>query len=165
MSYNKVIVTGANGQSGKIIMRLLQERNIKSRGIVRSETSGNSLREYLKNQDADIKIADISKTKDLKSLFEGFDTLIIATGSTPKINLWLLPWFLLKKLCGKAIIPYFYFPAGQSPREIDYLSQKHTIDQAKDAGVKHIICISSMCGTKPETFLNTNMVKVCLWKR
>jgi len=60
---------------------------------------------------------------------------------------------------------FFYYDEGQSPREVDWLGQKNQIDAAKEAGVKHIVLVSSMAGTKPDHFLNTQMEGIVLWKR
>ena len=42
----------------------------------------------------------------------------------------------------------------KTPLQVDWVGQRNQIDAAKAAGVKHIILIGSMGGTKPDHFLN-----------
>ena len=37
---------------------------------------------------------------------------------------------------------------------MDWVGQRNQIDAAKAAGVKHVVLISTMAGTKPDHFLN-----------
>ena len=50
--------------------------------------------------------------------------------------------------------------------QVDWVGQKNQIDAAKAAGVRHIVLVSSMGGTKPDHFLNKmGEGNILIWKR
>eukprot|EP00976_Prorocentrum_cordatum_P107033 1194573-Prorocentrum_minimum.AAC.10 len=63
--------------------------------------------------------------------------------------------------------PDFYFDKENMPEQVDWLGQKLQIDAAKAAGVKHVILLGSIAGTKPDHFLNQmgKDARLLEWKR
>jgi uncharacterized protein YbjT (DUF2867 family) len=169
----QVLVTGAGGQTGTILVRkLLQQGKDKfaPRAMVRSEASEKKLRESLGDLADGLQFVtgDVTKPETLAAAFKGLHALVICTSSMPRIDYWSLPGVLIAKLVTLGFSskrPSFYFDEDQSPEKIDWLGQQTQIDAAKAAGVKHIVLVSSMAGTAPTHFLNVALDNIVLWKR
>ena len=163
----KVVVTGANGKTGSIVVRKLLEKKEKFElvAVVRSE----SAKKELLSQGVpfqSIKKCETYGVDALAGIFKGCEKLIILTSSKPKLVFTSLFWVILGKFMGKSSKPKFYFPKDQYPKDIDWLGQKAQIDAAVRAKIKHVILVGSMGGTKPDHFLNTmGDGKILLWKR
>lgn len=179
-SGTRVVVTGAGGRTGLIVVRKLLElgcnpkHDIIPRAMVRNSDSANRLREQLGTlangmySCLEMVHGDVTKPDTLKAVFEKAQVAIILTSAMPKLNkASLLPVIAAKVMSfGTASLkPTFWFEDGQSPEEVDWLGQRHQIEAAKAAGVQHIILVSSMGGTQPDHFLNKNMHNMVLWKR
>ncbi|KAL4428142.1 hypothetical protein ABPG75_002231 [Micractinium tetrahymenae] len=155
----QVVVTGAGGRTGALVMKklLVRPSDFRARGVVRSDKSAAQLRGWGAS-DEQIVMGDLLENGQevLSKAMEGADALVIATSAVPKIKpLSLIP-VLLAKLTGKqGVRPEFTFKADQYPEQIDWLGQKAQIDAAKAAGVKKVVIISSMGGTQKDNFLNT----------
>jgi len=170
----KVCVTGANGQTGSIVVRKLLERKSKGENldvvaVVRSEASKQQLLKQLPDvaEEAMVKV-DAFQKESLSETFKGCDKLVVLTSSKPKLQFSSLPGVLWQKFVMRkeGVKPTFYFPEGQEPKMVDYVGQRDQIDAAKQVGVKHVVLISSMAGTKPDHFLNTmGGGGIVLWKR
>jgi len=170
----KVCVTGANGQTGSIVVRKLSERKAAGEavsvvGIVRSEKSKQQLLKQLPSVDAsDVKVVPGYEKDALKEAMAGCDRLVILTSAKPKLvvsSLFGVMWnkYVMQKA---GVKPSFYYQEGQEPKQVDWVCQKDQIDAAKDLGVKQVVLISSMGGTKPDHFLNTmGNGNILLWKR
>lgn len=169
----RVLVTGAGGQTGGIVVRKLLERGSAEfipRAVVRSEASETKLRQSLGDLGKDLEIVrgDITQPATLPIVFKDIDALVVATSGMPRLNKLSLVGVIFKKLFTLGMMqakPSFYFDDGQSPEEVDWVGQKNQFEAAKEAGVKHVVLISSMAGTKPDHFLNTQMDAIVLWKR
>lgn len=169
----RVLVTGAGGQTGSIVLRKLLERGTSiftARAMVRSEESGKKLRETMGDlsQNLEVVLGDVSKSNTIPAAFQGVDALIVVTSAMPRLLKSSLVGVILSKIFTLGFSsrkPSFYFDDGQSPENVDWLGQKAQIDAAKAAGVKHVVLVSSMAGTKPDHFLNTQMDNIVLWKR
>lgn len=166
----QVVVTGAGGRTGALVMKKLLERpsEFSARGVVRSDKSAAQLRGWGAS-DEQIVTGDLLESGEevLGKAMAGADALVIATSAVPKIKpLSLIP-VLLAKLTGKqGVRPQFTFKADQYPEQIDWLGQKAQIDAAKAAGVKKVVIISSMGGTQKDNFLNTiGNGNILVWKR
>mmetsp|Transcript_52120 Transcript_52120/g.93424 ORF Transcript_52120/g.93424 Transcript_52120/m.93424 type:complete len:354 (-) Transcript_52120:58-1119(-) len=179
-SGSRVVVTGANGRTGLIVVRKLLELgcnpkyDIIPRAMVRNEESGALMKQQLGTWadsmycSLEVVHGDVTKPESLKPVFEGAHFAIILTSAMPKVNkASLIPVIGAKVLTlGMASLkPTFWFEEGQSPEEVDWAGQRNQIDAARAAGVRHIILVSSMGGTQPNHFLNTHMENMVLWKR
>ena len=87
----QVCVTGANGQTGSIVVRKLSERKAAGEavsvvGIVRSEKSKQQLLKQLPSVDAsDVKVVPGYEKDALKEAMAGCDRLVILTSAKPKL--------------------------------------------------------------------------------
>jgi len=179
-----VLVTGAGGQTGSIVVRKLLERAAASPGdfalircLVRSEASEESLRSKLGETKGlivsspalfEVVIGDVTDAKSLEAAFKGIDHVVLATSAMPRISKLSLACVIGVKLLSFSLAsmkPSFWYDDGQNPEQVDWLGQKAQFDAAEAAGVKHVVLVSSMCGTKPDHFLNTQMENIVLWKR
>lgn len=169
-----VLVTGAGGQTGSIVVRRLLERGDKLftvRALVRSPESEAKLREGLGEELAkglEVVHGDISNSESLKPAFKGVEAVVTVTAATPKISKASLAGVILTKLVTLGLVsrkPSFWYEEGAAPEQVDWLGTQRQIDLAKEEGCKHMVFVSSMAGTKPDHFLNTHMDRVVLWKR
>lgn len=182
----KVLVTGAAGKTGKLVLKRLEEDSrYEPKGLVRTERSAKQLVE------GDIHcplehmvISDITSPtfeEDLPSGLEGMDAMVICTSSVPRISRMSLLRALLKApfnvLRRKTPIDFrklqFRWKHDGYPEKVDYHGQVAQIKLAKKLGMKQVVMVSSMGGTDPTNFLN-NVGKdkngngngdILLWKR
>ncbi|CAE7634650.1 SARED1 [Symbiodinium pilosum] len=166
----RVVVTGAGGQTGSLVVQQLLERGVDTTAVVRTEGSKQKLAEQLGAQAAKLKIvlADVTDSKTLGTAFAGMDAAVVVTSAMPRLLKSSLLGVILAKVFTLGYVsrkPSFYFDEGQSPEIVDWMGQRDQIDAAKTAGLKHVVLVSSMAGTKPDHFLNTQMDNIVLWKR
>lgn len=163
-----VLVTGASGQTGFMVLRRLAERpnDFKARGLVRSEEAASGVRSKLRHE-VSLVHGDITKPQTLPAAFAGMDAVVIVTSALPQLKYSSLPGTIFKKVTGhKEVMPEFYFLEGAEPEVVDWHGQKNQIDAAKAAGVKHIVLVGSMGGTKPDHVLNKmGNANILKWKR
>ena len=158
----KVLVTGAGGKTGHLVMQqLLSRPAFAPTGVVRTVSSKENLVRELGIPDSQIVVADICDASSIQQACRGMDALIICTSAT------VAPTGEMTT-DGK---PKFGFPNGQ-PEQVDWIGQKNQIDAAKQAGMSHVVICSSMGGTDPENRLNTfgrdengKGGNILLWKR
>ena len=135
----KVLVTGAGGKTGRIVLQKLLDRpGFEPTGVVRTETSKQNL-EFPSDK---IIVTDVCDPAAMEKACQNMDALVICTSATPA------PTGEMKD--GR---PVFGFPNGQ-PKQVDWIGQKNQIDAAKKAGISHVVICSSMGGTNPENPLN-----------
>lgn len=170
----QVLVTGAGGKTGAIVVRKLLERGslFKVRALVRSEASEQGLRsqlgESLASSSLQVVHGDILKKETLESGFKDTEAAVIVTSAIPqldKLSLVKVIGVKVLTLGQVSLRPDFYYAEGQTPEYVDWVGQRNQVEAAKAAGVKHIVLVSSMAGTLPDHFLNTNLDKIVLWKR
>jgi uncharacterized protein YbjT (DUF2867 family) len=151
----KVLVTGAGGKTGRLVMqKLLQRPAFYPIGMVRTEASKEGL--VAEGVPASqIVLADICDADSIEKYCEDVNAVIICTSATPAPTGDKTPE-------GR---PVFGFPNGK-PEQVDWIGQKNQIDAAKNAGASHVIICSSMGGTDPENGLNKLAgANILLWKR
>jgi hypothetical protein len=182
----KVLVTGAGGQTGRLVLKKLEEDcRYEPKGLVRTENSAKSLIK------GDIHIplehmivSDITSATfqdELPSGLEGLDAMVICTSAVPRISRRSLVGAVLKAplniIRKKKVIDFrslqFKWKHGGYPEKVDYHGQIKQIKLAKKVGMKHIVMVSSMGVTDPNHFLN-NVGKdqdgngngdILMWKR
>eukprot|EP00977_Amphora_coffeiformis_P006602 scaffold1424_cov168-Amphora_coffeaeformis.AAC.15 len=158
----KVLVTGAGGKTGRLVMQqLLARPAFPPVGVVRTASSKETLVQELGIPASQITVADICDAASIQQACQGMDAVIICTSATVAPTGEMTPE-------GK---PKFGFPNGQ-PEQVDWMGQKNQIDAAKKAGVSHVVICSSMGGTDPENRLNAfgrdengKGGNILLWKR
>lgn len=170
---SKVIVTGAAGRTGALVLqKLLRSEKFDPVAVVRTKKSFKKLFK-LGAKPEQVIIGDVTSQQGLEQCFAGADSLVLCTSAVPKIKIWSLIKVLLLKIIRKVARPEFRFIPNGDPYNVDWLGAKRQVDAAKAAGVKHIVFVSSMGGTQPENFLNTIGRKeddeksgnILLWKR
>ena len=176
----KVVITGAAGRTGSIVMQKLAERNdsFQVLGLTRTDKSAKKLLKSIKfpsdaTNSVDVQTCDITDPNALAASLKDADTVVLCTSAVPKIKPFSIIKLLVKKIFKKQGRPEFRFIDNGDPYTVDWLGAKNQIDQAKDAGVKQFIFVSSMGGTQPENFLNTigrvegddKSGNILLWKR
>mmetsp|Transcript_68166 Transcript_68166/g.142437 ORF Transcript_68166/g.142437 Transcript_68166/m.142437 type:complete len:301 (+) Transcript_68166:173-1075(+) len=167
----QVLVTGAGGKTGSIVVRKLLERGtFKVRALVRSKESGDALKAKMGDlsKDLEVVLGDIMQKESLAEAFKDVEGVVVVTSAMPQIDkLSLVKVIGIKVLTFGQVSrkPEFWYHEGQNPERVDWVGQRNQIEAAKAAGVKHIVMVSSMGGTKPDHFLNTHLDKIVLWKR
>lgn len=165
----KVCVTGANGQTGSYVVQKLLDGDAESVvPIVRSEAAKKALVNKIGASHEEKVVVSSYDAQSLEGCFQGCQKLVILTSSKPKLVFTSLFGVMFKKFIMReqGTKPSFYFPEGQTPKDVDWLGQKAQIDAAKAAGIEHVVLIGSMGGTDPQHFLNTmGNGKILLWKR
>jgi len=150
----KVLVTGATGRTGALVVKKLQEKSADFEvvGLARSEAK---VKEIFGSTNG-FFFGTIKDKNNIEKAISGCDALVILTSAVPQIKGIPEP--------GKR--PEFYFAEGESPEEIDYYGQKNQIDAAKEAGIKHIVLVGSMGGTDENHPLNKIAnANILIWKR
>lgn len=154
MSGKKVLVTGATGRTGSIVIQKLRQypQEFEVVGLARSETKVKDLFGSTEG----FFLGEIKNKSTLVQAIKDCQALVILTSAIPKMKAPPAP--------GER--PEFEFEPGQTPEEIDWLGQKNQIDAALEAGVKHIVLVGSMGGENPNHYLNrVGNGNILIWKR
>ncbi|MEA5533318.1 SDR family oxidoreductase [Crocosphaera sp. XPORK-15E] len=154
MSKTNVLVTGATGRTGSIVLQKLRQfpDEFAAIGYGRFE---DKIKELFGSTEGFI-IGNIADQSTLKMALKGCNLLVILTSSVPK----------MKAPPKEGERPEFEFEPGGMPEEVDWIGQKNQIDLAKEAGIKHIVLVGSMGGTNPNHPLNKlGNGNVLIWKR
>ena len=154
MSIFKVLVTGATGRTGSLVIKKLQEKSdtFAVRGFVRSLEKV----EQLYGTTDGFFVGDIRERLSLQVAMQGCQALVILTSAIPMIK--------APPQAGQR--PEMDFAPGEMPEAIDYQGQVNQIEVAKEAGVDHIVLVGSMGGTNPNHMLNKiGNGNILIWKR
>lgn len=149
-----VLVTGATGRTGSLVMKKLQQHpeQFTARGFARSREKAIDLFGTADN----FWIGDIRDRATLETAIAGCQALVILTSAVPQ----------MKGVPQPGQRPEFTFPDGEMPAAIDYEGQINQIEAAKAAGVQHIVLVGSMGGTNENHPLNSlGDGKILVWKR
>jgi len=134
-----VMITGATGRTGALVYNLLKKDGYTVRGIVRSVDKAKEVLDCSSCDTSDgIYVGDVTDETTLTTPMEGVTRLIILSGSVPL----------------KADNGTYYFPPGGHPKDVDFNGVKKQVIAAKKAGVKHVLLVSSMGTTTPNSFLD-----------
>ncbi|MGD2180100.1 SDR family oxidoreductase [Lusitaniella coriacea] len=154
MSIKKVLVTGASGRTGSLVLEKLRQspKEFEAVGFARSPEK---VQEQFSSTEGFI-FGDIKDKTSLEGALEGCTALIILTSAVPQMKAPPQP--------GER--PEFGFEPGGTPEEVDYRGQVNQIDAAKAAGVERIVLVGSMGGTQENHPLNKmGNGNILLWKR
>lgn len=183
----KVLVTGAGGQTGRLVLKKLEEdARYEPKALVRSELSAKRLVQGDINVPMEhMIISDITSPTFEEGLppsgLEGLEAMIICTSAVPRISqksllkaVLLAPINLARR---KNFIDFktlrFKWKHNGCPEIVDYYGQIKQFNLAKKLGVKQIVLISSMGVTDRSHFLNNVGKKIdgsgdgdiLVWKR
>jgi uncharacterized protein YbjT (DUF2867 family) len=150
----QVLVTGATGRTGSIVLQKLRQRpeQFIGQGFARSEQKAKDIFGTTEG----FVFGDIRDPKSLKIALEGCDALVILTSAVPQMIAPPSP--------GQR--PEFTFPDGEMPEQIDYQGQLNQIQMAQELGIQHIVLVGSMGGTNEQHPLNRiGNGNILIWKR
>ncbi|MDJ0633858.1 MAG: SDR family oxidoreductase [Xenococcaceae cyanobacterium MO_188.B29] len=154
MPVKKVLVTGATGRTGSLVLQKLRQRDDEFQGIGFAR-SPEKVKEIFSST-KDFCLGDIKDPSSLESAIEGCDALVILTSAIPQ----------MKTPPQEGQRPEFDFAPEEFPEAVDWLGQKNQIDAAKKAQVKQIVLVGSMGGTDTNHMLNRiGNGNILIWKR
>jgi uncharacterized protein YbjT (DUF2867 family) len=130
-----VLVAGATGQTGQLIVRQLQERGYRVHALVRDVAKA---REQL-GPAIEYEPGDVKDPASLAAAMSGIDVVISSIGARGK-------------------------DGPDRPEMVDYHGVRNLTDAAKAAGVRHFVLISSRGVTHENHPLNRIFGDVLLWK-
>lgn len=165
----QVLVTGAAGKTGQLVLKRLLNLPDKfaARALVHTDKSAQKLQSNTGLSADAAFTADITdeSLSGLTAAMEGVDALVISTSAKPQLVVSSLPKSIWNKIRGASAMPDFYY--NQTPEQVDWIGQKHQIDAAAKAGVKKVVLISSMGGTKDKDYMLNKMGNgnILFWKR
>ncbi|WP_159931122.1 SDR family oxidoreductase [Oceanicoccus sp. KOV_DT_Chl] len=133
---NVILVVGATGKTGRLIVADLQQQGFQVRAMVRDSERG---REIL-GEDVNLVQADLTVAATLPAAVAGVSAIINAAGAGLKGT-------------GKA-----------TPEWIDYQGTLNLLAASKPENIKKFVLISSMGVTQPDHFLNRIANNVLRWK-
>ena len=154
MTARKVIVTGATGRTGSLVLRKLHQQmeQFEAVGFARSASKVQEL--FGSNEG--FFLGNISDLSSLQKALSGCHALVILTSSVP----------IMKAPPKPGERPEFEFELGGMPEEVDYQGQKNQIDAAVDAGVEQVVLVGSMGGASENHPLNRlGNGNLLVWKR
>lgn len=132
-----VAVAGATGRTGVLVTRLLErDERYHVRALVRDSHKAKELLD----KDTETRVVDVKRADTLKPALQNISGLIIAIGSGGD-------WF-----------------GPNGPEYVDYGGVRNLVEAAKEAGVAHIVLISSMGVTQIDHMLNQRFNDILLWK-
>jgi nucleoside-diphosphate-sugar epimerase len=170
-----VLVTGAAGKTGRLVLsKLEQDPRYEPKGLVRSERSARSI---VKNKDIKcplehVVVADITSPTFLQDLqpsaqhhgLDKLEAMIICTSAVPTVSkrsfvgmLLKIPFNFIRRkpLVNFRSMKFVWKHKDGYPEKVDYEGQINQIELAKQLGIPHVVVVSSMGGTDPNNFLNS----------
>lgn len=120
MKGETIVVAGATGRTGKVVVQLLREQGAKVRGFSRKVDEARAAM-----PDVEWVAADVRDAKSIQGIARGADRLVIALGSNS-----------------------FRDPANK-PEEVDDAGVARLAAEARAAGLKHVVLVSSAGVTRP----------------
>jgi len=115
-----ILIVGATGKTGRILVQKLIDRGQQPRVLVRDQT----LAENLFGSNIQAMIGDVRQIESLLPAMDGIDTVISAIGSRTPVG----------KNC---------------PKRVDYQGVANLVQSALASGVRRFILISSIAVTQP----------------
>lgn len=130
-----ILVAGASGRVGAQVVELLLAQGVKVRGTTRDAAKNKAAQ-----PGADWVQADFKNVDSVKGLAKGADRIVITVGANS-----------------------FRDPTN-TPEMVEYRAPALLIDEAKAAGVKHIVLVSSVSVTTADPKADKGFAGVIRWK-
>lgn len=134
VSAGDILVVGATGRTGRLVVAQLQAQNRGVKAFVRDTESA---REKL-GDDVELVVGDVRDIDSIREALDGVDSVISSIGRT------------------KA--------PGNGPEEVDYGGVKNLAEASTEAGIEHVVLVSSKGVTDPDHFLNKMFDNLLTWK-
>eukprot|EP00930_Biecheleria_cincta_P069840 TRINITY_DN57529_c0_g1_i1.p1 TRINITY_DN57529_c0_g1~~TRINITY_DN57529_c0_g1_i1.p1 ORF type:complete len:311 (+),score=69.17 TRINITY_DN57529_c0_g1_i1:38-970(+) len=169
-SGKRVLVTGAGGRTGKIVLeKLMRSGRYDVRALVHSEKSKQQLLNQIEFlHESKVFVGDIESKQSIAEAFKGAKAVIVATSAVPKLIPWSLIPFLLAKLFRRKGKLRFTWKGGK-PEQVDWQGQKNQFDCAKENSAEQVVVVGTMTGTEKDSFLNSigegEGDQIVMWKR
>jgi hypothetical protein len=146
----KVVIAGAGSSVGYLVFKKILQRHEEFYpvGLVKDRRGYNALRKLGAGPDQ-IRICDITMPDTLRGAFNGSEKAVICTSAVPKKTLQYKICNTLRWIAGKARPPLshdLYYKRHRRPYEVDYLGQKHIVDECVASNVDHIVLLGTMGG-------------------
>ncbi len=132
----RVLVAGASGRNGRVVLRQLAELGVGVRGMTRDAAAA---RAEIGPQFEWVE-ADVTKPETLTAAFEGIDIVISAVATAMPIG-------------------------NNRPERVDYEGTVNLARAAKAAGVTRFVIITSSSSGQKKHFLNYIGGNVLIWKK
>lgn len=146
-----ILVTGAGSSVGKQVFKKLLKKPNKfvPFALVRNNQDAQELVKLGAKPDH-IRIGDIVDKSSIQGMFKGIDKAVLCTSATPQKSLTYKIKNFFRSMVGKQRPPKInelYYLKGQSPYFVDFIGQKHVVDEAIASGsIEHIVMLSNMGG-------------------
>jgi len=131
----KAFVAGATGETGRRIVRVLVDRQIPVRALVRNRETA----QQILPPEAELVVGDVLKPDQLSVAIADSTVLICATGARPDFN-----------------------PTG--PYQVDFEGTRNLVNLAKEKNLDQFILVSSLCVSRFFHPLNLFWL-VLFWKK
>ena len=132
-----VLVAGATGKTGTLVVQQLQAKGYPVRAFVRnSEKAAERL-----GSDVEAVVGDLRDPASIAATLDGVEVVINAAGSG---------------------VPA---PDDNMPEHVDFEGARNLADAAVAAGVGHYVLVSSMGATRDDHQLNRLFNNILIWKR
>ena len=131
-----VLVAGASGRNGRVVLRQLAQLGVPARGMTRDAAAA---RAEIGAQ-FDWVEADVTKPETLSGAFQGVDVVISAVATSMPVG-------------------------GNRPERVDYEGTVNLARAAKAAGVTRFVIITSSSSGQKKHFLNYIGGNVLIWKK
>lgn len=130
-----VLVAGATGETGKLVVKQLQREGYQVRALVRDKARA----EAALGTDAVYAVGNVTDPASLAAAMNGVDAVISAIGARGK-------------------------DGPDRPEMIDYQGVRNLVDAARQARVQQFVLVSSRGVTQPDHMLNRLFGNVLQWK-
>lgn len=135
-AHEGVLVTGATGPTGSILYRMLKDRGVQVRALVRNTTKARNILGCQKCDTSEgIFMGDITQEDALAEASKGVASLAIVTSAIPQCS---------AEGCG--------YPEGQYPIDVDWVggvNQVKAFVTANEGRLGHVVLLSAISTTTP----------------
>jgi uncharacterized protein YbjT (DUF2867 family) len=131
-----VLVAGASGRNGRVVLRQLAQLGVPARGMTRDAAAARAE----VGAQFDWVEADVTKPGTLAAAFQGVDLVISAVATSMPVG-------------------------GNRPERVDYEGTVNLARAAKAAGVTRFVIITSSSSGQKKHFLNYIGGNVLIWKK
>ena len=155
----RVVVTGAGDSVGKALFKKLVAKSgrFEPIALVRTEKSRQELLALPGVTPGQVRVGDITNRESIHGLFHGASKAVLCTSATPTRSLAFRVKNFFRSLVGRTRAPRLSelkYPKGQDPYHVDFLGQRHVIDECVRDNVEHILMLSNMGGYQANNKVN-----------